>query len=94
MQGIFDGNNCCDMRLVQIKERIRTIGSDRVRNGISHDSVWSTDGVLVRTQFGACCDTRLGADQELSRTIGINPEIPIPRTKLIFNQLNLLFVYI
>jgi hypothetical protein len=37
---------------------------------------------------------RLGADQEPSRTIGINPEISIRRTKLTSNQLVLLVVYI
>jgi hypothetical protein len=35
-----------------------------------------------------------GADQEPSRTIGINPEVSIQRTKLIGNQLVLLVVYI
>jgi hypothetical protein len=35
-----------------------------------------------------------GADQEPSRTIGINPEISIRRTKLISNHLVLLVVYI
>lgn len=35
-----------------------------------------------------------GADQRPSRTIGINPEVCIRRTKLIGNQLDLLVVYI
>lgn len=35
-----------------------------------------------------------GADQEPRRSIGINPEVCVPRIKLIFNQLDLLVVLI
>ena len=47
----------------------------------------------LRILADQCCGIRL-ADQEPSRTIGIDPEISIWRTKLIGNQLVLLVVYI